>query len=140
VAAPPAVWIELTDHSGTPREQASRLITLLFGAELAPQIDLEFGEIVAAARGQLQAATLEAQEAAIRAWYTAEPPPLPPRTPPVLVAAGSDDVVIPPENMAALAARWPNARLELFEGGGHAFMAQEPQRLAALIAEFAGSG
>jgi pimeloyl-ACP methyl ester carboxylesterase len=54
----------------------------------------------------------------------------------VLVAHGAEDLVIPPANADALAARWPGARVERFAGGGHAFMAQEPRRLAELIAGF----
>ena len=50
---------------------------------------------------------------------------------PVLAAAGSSDVVIPPENAAALARLYPDAWLARFPGCGHAFMAQEPERLAA---------
>jgi len=31
---------------------------------------------------------------------------------------------------------WPHASLELIAGGGHALMAQEPERVARLIAAF----
>jgi pimeloyl-ACP methyl ester carboxylesterase len=55
----------------------------------------------------------------------------------VLAAHGGEDVVVPAANLDGLAARWPGCRTERFAGGGHAFMAQEPQRLAALIAAFA---
>jgi pimeloyl-ACP methyl ester carboxylesterase len=137
VRAPREVWAALTDYSGTPREQASRLISLLFAPALAPQIDREFGELVAAARGELRPETLDAQKAAIEAWYAADPPPIAAGSPPVLAAAGSEDVVVPPQNLNVLAARWPDCQTELFAGGGHAFMAQEPERLAALIAAFA---
>lgn len=51
----------------------------------------------------------------------------------MLAAHGSEDLVIPPENLDALAARWPGCRVERFAGGGHAFMAQEPARLADVI-------
>jgi hypothetical protein len=37
-----------------------------------------------------------------------------------------------------LAWRWPGSRVERYAGGGHAFMAQEPARLAASIAALAG--
>lgn len=46
----PPVQAQLRDFSGTPREQASRLIALLFEPERARQIDAEFGETVAASR------------------------------------------------------------------------------------------
>ncbi len=137
VPADPAVWARLLDHSGSPREQASRLISLLFPPALAPQIDDRFGAIVALARSGLDPQTLAAQEATMVAWHLQEQPRPGDDAPPVLVAHGSEDVVIPPGNADALAAHWPGARVELFEGGGHAFMAQEPLRLADLIAAFA---
>lgn len=140
VLTDPAAWARLIDHSGTPREQASRLIALLFPPELAPEIDRQFGEVVAAARAGLSPATLAAQEQAMAAWH-AHPlggAPIAADSPPVLVAHGSEDVVIPAANAERLAARWPGARIELFAGGGHAFMAQEPQRLAELLVSFAG--
>lgn len=132
------MWSALTDHSGTAREQASRLIALLLPPALAPEIDREFGDVLAAARADLDPAALGAQEAAVDAWHRVEPPAAPPHRPPVLAAAGSEDVVIPPANLRALAVRWPGAQTELFAGGGHAFMAQEPERVAALVTRFRG--
>lgn len=132
------VWDSLIDYSGTPREQASRLISLLFPLRLARDIDRQFGEIVAEARAGLSPRTLDAQEVAMDAWHATEQP-APASAPPVLIARGSEDVVIPPVNSNLLAARWPGARVECFYYGGHAFMAQEPIRLARLIADFAGS-
>jgi 3-oxoadipate enol-lactonase len=137
-AIPPAaaVWADLIDHSGTPRERATRLISLLFPPALAPQIDSQFGEVVAAARAALSLDSLRAQELAMSAWH-AEPQGAPAASgPPVLIAHGDEDVVIPVANAAALAARWPGATVERFAGGGHAFMAQEPARLAGLIRDF----
>ena len=57
-------------------------------------------------------------------------------TAPVLIAAGTDDQVIPPANAGLLADALPGSRLVLFDGGGHAFMAQEPERLAGLITDW----
>lgn len=133
IPATPEVWARLTDHSGTPREQAARLITLLFPPPLAAEIDRRFGELVAAAREQLAAAALIAQEGAMEAWHRDDPGPAPDPAPPVMVLHGTEDVVIPPRNAGALAALWAGARVELFEGCGHALMAQEPQRVAAAI-------
>jgi pimeloyl-ACP methyl ester carboxylesterase len=45
-----AVWSQLTDMSGTPHEQARRLLSLLFPSDVAESIYREFGDIVAAAR------------------------------------------------------------------------------------------
>ena len=135
--AEPRVWAELTDHGGTPREQASRLIALLFPPPLATQVDARFGDAVAAARAQLSPAAMGAQEAAMVAWH-AEPQPAPgPEAPPTLVLHGAADRVIPAANAAPLAARW-GAEAELFDGAGHGLMAQEPERLAALLSGFLG--
>jgi 3-oxoadipate enol-lactonase len=133
VPAAPEVWARLVDHSGTPREQATRLIGLLFPPPLAAAIDAEFGEVVAAAREAVSPATLRAQEMAMEAWHRDEPPRPGGDAPPTLVLHGTEDLVIPAANAERLGARWPRARVELFEGGGHGIMAQEPQRIAAAI-------
>jgi pimeloyl-ACP methyl ester carboxylesterase len=137
VRADPEVWSRLTDHTGTPRDQATRLIELLFPADLAPSIDAQFGDAVAEARAALDVDALTAQELAMQAWHDEEPPRPPVGvTLPVLAATGTLDVVIPPGNADRLAAHWPGCTVERFAGCGHAFMAQEPQRLAELIGEF----
>ena len=51
--APAEVWSQLTDMSGTPHEQARRLLPLLFPRAVAESIYSEFGDIVAAARARL---------------------------------------------------------------------------------------
>lgn len=135
IPADPGVWARLVDHSGTPREQATRMISLLFPAEPAAEIDRRFGDVVAAARAELSATTLTAQERAMAVWH-GEDQPRPSQAVPVLVVHGDEDVVIPPANAEALAAHWPGARVEPIAGGGHAFVAQEPQRLADLIVSF----
>lgn len=139
VQADPATWARLIDHSGTPREQASRLLSLIFPPDLGAVIDAQFGEIVAAARAALPEATLFAQERALAAWH-AEPvgDRLGAITAPTLVAAGTQDVVIPFANTDLLAAALPDARAQAFDGGGHAFMAQAPADLAAAINGFLG--
>jgi len=131
--ADPEVWAQLTDRSGTAREQASRLISLLFPPALAADIDRDFGEIVAEARAKLSSSTLRAQEAAMDAWHR-EPLPRGERPGlPVLIVHGDADRVIPPANAEALTALWPAARVQVFVDGGHALMAQEPQKIADLI-------
>ena len=69
IDADPAVFRTLIDHSGTPREQASRLISLLFPPWLAPEADERFGDIVAAARAALPEPVLFMQEEALVAWH-----------------------------------------------------------------------
>ena len=137
VLAPKEVWTELTDRSGTPREQATRLISLLFPGPVAEEIDRDFGGIVAAARAGLDPAALDAQEEAMREWHRRGDGSGAPgvRT---LAAAGTLDRVIPAANAATLAGA--DGWLARFPGGGHGFMAQEPRRLAALIAAFCVSG
>jgi pimeloyl-ACP methyl ester carboxylesterase len=53
-----------------------------------------------------------------------------------LVAAGTEDMVIPSVNGERLRARLADAWVAPFAGGGHAFMAQAPVRLAKLIGAF----
>lgn len=139
IVANPGVWERLIDHSGSPRQQASRMLSLLFPAEVAAEIDRQFGDVVAGARAALSTDTLMAQERAINVWHAMEPhlPSTP--VPPVLVATGAEDIVIPPANADLLAARWDATIVERFNGCGHAFMAQEPERLGGLITKFLGS-
>jgi pimeloyl-ACP methyl ester carboxylesterase len=132
VPAASADQARLTDHSGTPRERASRLISLLFPPAFALEIDRQFGELVATAQAGLSPRALQAQEAAMEAWHRSDPPG-PVDVPPTLVVHGDLDVVIPPANAAALARRWSGAQVEILAGCAHAVMAQEPERVADLI-------
>jgi pimeloyl-ACP methyl ester carboxylesterase len=51
---------------------------------------------------------------------------------PTLVACGRYDGIAPPENSEAIAARIAGAELRMFEGG-HAFFAQDPTALPAIL-------
>jgi pimeloyl-ACP methyl ester carboxylesterase len=137
IPADAAVWARLTDGSGSPREQASRLISLLFPPRLAPEIDERFGDLVAEGRAALSPDLLRAQQEAMDAWHR---DPAAERLAaievPALIACGAEDVVIPASNSQLLSKALAGSRLKCFAGGGHAFMAQEPERLAALIADF----
>ena len=55
---------------------------------------------------------------------------------PVLVVAGAEDRVVAPAESAAMAALFPNARLEMFEATGHMPMLEEPERLGRVLLEF----
>jgi len=139
VPADPERWARLLDHSGTPREQATRLISLLFPPGRAAEIDRRFGAAVAAAREALDPAALRAQERAMEAWHAEDrPPPAAAGRPPTVVVHGAEDAVIPAANTAPLASRWAASRVELIGGCGHAAMAQQPDRVAALILGAAG--
>jgi pimeloyl-ACP methyl ester carboxylesterase len=130
----PEVARELVDHSGTPREQATRLISLLFPPDRAAEADERFGEIVAAARAVLPERVLFMQEETLREWH-GRPYPLSPSDPatPVAVVHGSLDAVVPPGNAEVLARFHPGARVTIAAGCAHAPMAQEPEAVAAAV-------
>ena len=138
-AADPGVWARLIDHSGSPRQQATRMLSLLFPPQVAVEIDRQFGELVAGARAALSTDALTAQERAIDAWHAGVSDWVPTPVPPVMVATGADDIVIPPANADLLAVQWGAATVERLNGCGHAFMAQEPVRCGGLINRFLGS-
>jgi len=134
IRADPADWARLVDHSGTPRERATREISVIFPPGVAAEFDREFGELVAAAQAALDPAALAAEERAMDLWWEAPPPAGPVEIAPVLIGHGAEDIVIPAANAELLAARFRGARVELFAGAGHAFPAQEPEAAAELIA------
>ncbi len=136
VRSPADVQRALVDCSGTPREQATRLIGLLFPPQVAASTDQRFGDVVAEARARLDPETLDAQARAMEAWHARPRTVCGEITQPTLVAAGDDDRVIPAENADRLAAAIEGSRLARFAGAGHAFMAQEPKRVADLIGAF----
>lgn len=132
-----AVWSQLVDMSGTPHEQARRLLSLLFPSDFAESIYREFGDVVAAARAQLSPDLVNRQIAAMDAWHrTGVGNRLREINAPVLIATGTADIVIPPSNALRLVNAVPGAWLAQFNGGGHAFMAQYPCPLGDLINSF----
>jgi pimeloyl-ACP methyl ester carboxylesterase len=135
--ASPAVRAQLTDVSGTPHEQARRLLSLLFPVDVAESTYREFGDIVAAARAQLAPELVHRQAVAMDAWHRdGVGDRVRKLRAPTLVATGTEDIVIQPSNALALVNAIPGAWLAQFSGGGHAFMAQYPRQLADLINEF----
>ena len=131
------VWSQLIDTSGTPHEQAHRLLSLLFPSDFAESIYREFGDTVAAARAQLSPDLINRQAAAMEAWHrTGIGNRLRQMNVPVLIAAGTADIVIPSSNALKLVNAIPGAWLAQFNRGGHAFMAQYPRPLADLINTF----
>ena len=135
--ASPRVWSELLQTSGTPDEQARRLLFLLFPSDVAESFYLQFGDIVAAARAELSVELLDRQAAALGAWHrnglTSQLRDL---RVPVLIAVGMEDIVIPASNALKLVNTIPGAWLAQFPHGGHAFIAQYPRALADLINNF----
>jgi pimeloyl-ACP methyl ester carboxylesterase len=128
------VWSQLVDTSGTPHDQARRLLSLLFPSDAAESFYRKFGDIVAAARARLSPDLINRQAAAMDAWHrNGAGDRLRGINAPVLIATGSEDVVIPPSNALKLVNAIPSAWLAQFPHGGHAFMAQYPRQLADLI-------
>lgn len=138
------VWSSLTDKSGSPEEQARRLVDLLFPRPFADQVFQVAGELVAAAKAALDPQVLAEQEQAMIGWRRLPDHPLQRMVRedslgfPVLAACGAEDRVIPAANTLAIGRIVPGAWVAPFAGGGHAFMAQEPDRLATLVSAFAG--
>jgi pimeloyl-ACP methyl ester carboxylesterase len=135
--ASPAVWSQLIDISGTPHQQARRLLSLLFPSGVAQSFYRSFGDIIAARRAQLFPELLKRQATAMDEWHRnglanrlREIPV------PVLIATGTEDVVIPPSNALKLLNAIPGAWLAQFPRSGHGFMAQYPQVVAELINSF----
>jgi pimeloyl-ACP methyl ester carboxylesterase len=135
--ADPAVLDHLTDTSGTPHEQARRLLSVLFPADFAEPVYRDFGDVVAAARAELSPELVDRQVAAIDAWNgDGVADRLRELKVPALVVTGTEDVVVPPSNSLSLVGAIPGAWLAQFPGGGHAFMAQYPLAVANVINEF----
>jgi pimeloyl-ACP methyl ester carboxylesterase len=132
--ASPAVWSELLDTSGTPNEQAGRMLFLLFPTDVAESFYRQFGDIVAAARARLSVELLNRQAAAMDVWHrnglTSQLRHL---RLSVLIATGTEDIVIPASNALKLVSTIPGAWLAQFPHGGHGFMAQYPRAIANLI-------
>lgn len=136
-----AVWSQLIDTSGTPHEQARRLLSLLFPSDVAESFYRKFGDIVADSRARLSADLVNHQAAAMDEWHrNGVRSRLQEISAPVLIATGAQDIVIPPSNALKLVNALPSAWLAQFPGGGHAFMAQYPRPLADLINCFLALG
>jgi hypothetical protein len=90
------VWSKLLDTSGTPNEQARRMLFLLFPTDVAESFYRQFGDIVAAARARLSVELLNRQAAAMDVWHrnglTSQLRHL---RLSVLIATGTEDIVIP---------------------------------------------
>jgi len=108
--AAPDVWSELIDTSGTPNEQARRLLFLLSPNDVAKCFYRQFGDIVAAARAQLPVELLNRQAAAMDAWHrNGVASHLREMRLPVLIATGTGDMVIPASNALKLVNTIPGA-------------------------------
>jgi proline-specific peptidase len=57
---------------------------------------------------------------------------------PTLVLGGREDFLFPPEHLAIVADRIPDARLEIIEHAGHSAHAEQSARVIAIVEEFLG--
>jgi 3-oxoadipate enol-lactonase len=55
---------------------------------------------------------------------------------PTLVLTGTEDAVVDPRNSQILGERIPAARVEVFDGGGHLFFWEQPERFVDVVTEF----
>jgi pimeloyl-ACP methyl ester carboxylesterase len=55
---------------------------------------------------------------------------------PTLILHGTEDAVVDSRNSALLGLRIPDARVELFPGGGHLFFWEQPERFVEVVTEF----
>ena len=53
-----------------------------------------------------------------------------------LILHGTEDAVVDSRNTELLALRIPDARVELFPGGGHLFFWEQPERFVTVVEEF----
>jgi pimeloyl-ACP methyl ester carboxylesterase len=133
----PEVIDQLIDTSPPPEEQARRVLSLLFDDDFARAVYDQAGDLITAARAGLDPDLLRRQRSALDDWQrTGVTDRLAEISAPTLIATGTADRVIPPANSLRLASQIPGAWLLQFPGGGHAFMAQYPEKLAGLINAF----
>ncbi len=129
----PEVWEILTDKSGTPRDLANRMFSVLFPrAWLETHDPWQYCPEVHETTSEKNAAR---QAEALSAWPGSFDR-LPGIRAPTLVITGTDDVVIPPGNSTALARRIPGAQLAEIAGAGHGLMYQCPEDIANAVTGF----
>jgi pimeloyl-ACP methyl ester carboxylesterase len=135
IRAEAADWSRLVDRTGTPRERATRTISVCFPPGFALEFDRKFGEIEAASLAELDPIALAAHERAMDRWWGDSPVAADVAwTAPAAIGHGAEDIIIPPGNAELLATRFPAARVAIFPGAGHGLPAQLPEAAADLVA------
>lgn len=125
----------LTDRTGSTREQAERMFTVLFPKRWRDTHNpWDFCPPVYETTPEDRAAR---QAAALTNWGGVCGVLSGIRSP-ALVVTGTDDVIIPPGNADILARNIPGARLVRFRDCGHGLMYQVPIEFAALVVGFFG--
>ncbi len=59
---------------------------------------------------------------------------------PTLILAGERDLVVPPANAALMAKKLPHAQRLIFQGAGHLFPLEQPERFNDVVLRFLGHG
>ncbi len=131
----PEVIHQLTDRSGTPREQGMRFISLLFPPDWLQSHGERIKEVFYRPMGKIPAETITKQSLAIETWKGCCDR-LGEINNPMLIIAGADDVLVPPQNASYLAGKVPNSQLVLSENGGHGLMFQYPDQFSEKVIDF----
>ncbi|HII76072.1 MAG TPA: alpha/beta hydrolase [Methanolinea sp.] len=134
VPASPAVLEQLTNTSGSAREQGERLFALLFPAGwLREHPDSRTYFPVPTESSPPESYARQSQ--AMGVWngtYSR----LPDIGSPTLVLNGADDVICVPANAFILGGRIPGAWVIQVPGGGHGMMYQYPEQFGRIVAFF----
>jgi pimeloyl-ACP methyl ester carboxylesterase len=134
IPAAPAVLEELTNTSGSAREQGERLFSLLFPAEwLREHPDSRTYFPVPTESSPPESYVRQSE--AMGSWngtYSR----LPDIRSPTLVMNGAEDVICVPANAFVLGGRIPGAWVIQLPGGGHGMMYQYPQEFERMVTFF----
>jgi len=137
IVAPPDVIGLFTNRTGTPDEIKQRMFKVLFPDEyIANHADQLEQLWLRAIRAPIPTDALLRQLEAIQTFSTYDR--LDQIQAPTLVMTGDQDILVPPKNAEIIAGRIPGARLEIFEGGGHGFTGQFPDKFCQVVEEFLG--
>jgi 3-oxoadipate enol-lactonase len=121
----------------TPEDAYRRACTVLYSQHFQEEHpDVIEEQVRERARRPVAARAFKAQFAASRAHDVWDQ--LPSITSPTLVVHGSQDALIPLENGRVLAERI-GASFIVFDGAGHLFFHEEPERTAQVVTGFAGA-
>lgn len=133
----PAASAALLGKGARTPEQAYRMACTVLYSQRFQTEHPEFIErqVHDRARHAVAARAFQAQLAASRAHEVWEK--LPSIAAPTLVLHGSEDAVMPLANAELLCERIPGAVLDVFEGAGHLFFHEQPQRTADAVIAFA---
>lgn len=131
----PEVLSILEDPSGTPEEQGSRWISVIFPSDWIINNGERIKEIFYRPLGNIKPENIGKQAIAIGKWEgtCSRISSINNKT---LVIAGNEDVLVPPVNSEYLASKIPNSKLILVDGAGHALMFQYPDKFIREVTEF----